>query len=213
MSTFKKWFEQEDNSDGMHVSPQEDRKIRDIWDGIFERLAGKQSKADSVSKTLKDLTYSRNRSKSSSQEILDTIGPLMQQLSGVHPEYKQKVEDVMSWLGERQEGGSPDRTLKDLMSRLFGDKYEKFLSGERDSSDMGDDSLKKAPSVPPLDSVGSQVDSPPQPDMPDGGMAPMLPQQPQVPDPSQMAPPVDNQQDLQQMQPQLRPNAAKMRMY
>ena len=190
MNTFKNWLEQQVEMDNMHLAPQAERKVREIWDQIFNRLVGQQSRPDAVAMSLNDLTHARKPDKSASQAILDMVGPLLQQLGKVHPEYAQRVKDTMSWLGEDKEGGSPDRTLKDLVSRLFGDKYQALLSGESGSSDMGDPAaVQKAPPQPPVDSA----QPPTQPDMPqpdpNDPNAAMTPQQPQVPEPNPMMKP------------------------
>jgi hypothetical protein len=201
MSTFRKWLEQQIDMDNMHLSSENDKMVKRIWDAMWKALIGGLDPKDEIGKSINDILPNRPPGQSASQALLNKISGPLQQLSGI-PQYAGKVQDAKSWLGQDQSNNSihKDKDMKELMDILFGDpgdpsddKVQKLLNKE-DISTAGDEGkLQKAPPRPPLDSANDMnLDMPdqPQPDPNDPNAAPM-PQQPQVPPPNPMVQPTN----------------------
>lgn len=201
MSRFKTWLEQQVEPENIHLTTENDKKIRELFNAILERLGGLEDQNVVVKKTLNDLTKRRPAGKRSSQAILDRIGPLMQQLSKIHGEFAQRVKDAEGWLGQETEGDNPDKTLQGLMERLFGrEQFLALLNGDQptDTGTKGALTKMQPGTVPPKD-AGQGPPSPPddlsQPDPNDPNAAG---QQPQVPPAGNPVPPQPAAPNMQQ---------------
>jgi|LSQX01.3.fsa_nt_gb hypothetical protein len=211
MSKFKTWIEQQIEPENAHLTTEAEKKILDIWNSIFERLVGLEDKHTAVKKTLNDLTHERRPGKRSAQAILDRIGPMMQQLAKLHPDFAQRVKEVESWIGQETEGDNPDKTLQMLMERLFGkEQFMSLLNDNRPEGDKGSLQKMQPATTPPADSQGPP--SPPdQIDQSDPNDPNAQGQQPQVPPAGQLMPPRPAAPNVQQ--PQKIPTGAFMGLY